>query len=156
MTPRDRKAEFTAKMANGGFNGYYFYDSKNAVTAESLRELYRFTKWGRCRSLEQINKMLEGTSICFSIRHEGKLVAFCRMTTDFIFRGALWDVLVHPDHQGKGLGSQLLTYALEHPMICDIPLIVTYTSEQTGFMTKLGFKPKEGQLILQRRPLEYS
>ncbi len=135
---------------------YLFYDSKLAVTPEELQDLYRFTRWGRSRSLEQIAKMLESTSMCFSVRHNGRLVAYCRMLTDFVFRGSLWDILVHPDYQGKGLGSQMLDYALNHPAIRNVPVIVTYTSELTEFMGKLGFEPREGLMILQRRPMEYS
>ena len=137
-------------------NSYYYYDSKLAIVPIELQDLYRFTSWGRSRSLEQIEKMLAGTSMCFSVRYNGKLVAFCRITTDFVFRGALWDILVHPDHQGKGLGSSLLTYALNHPAIKNIPVVVTYTSELTDFMGRLGFESREGLLILQRRPMEYS
>ncbi|MCE5201954.1 MAG: GNAT family N-acetyltransferase [Synergistaceae bacterium] len=142
--------------AKSEYSGYCYYDSKLAVTPEDLQELYMFTRWGRSRSLEQIEKMLFGTSMCFSVRYNGKLVAFCRIMTDFVFRGSLWDILVHPDHQGKGLGSDLLHYALDHPAIKPIPILVTYTSELTGFMTRLGFETREGLLILQRRPIEYS
>jgi GNAT superfamily N-acetyltransferase len=130
--------------------GYYYYDSKIAITPEELQDLYRFTRWGRSRSLEQIQKMLDGTSMCFSVRYDGKLVAFCRILPDFVFRGSLWDILVHPDHQGKGLGSGLLRYALTHPAIRQVPVIVTYTSELIDFMCKLGFESRDGLLILQR------
>jgi len=135
---------------------YFFYDSKEAVNPDELLTLYRFTKWGNSRSLEQIEKMLQGTSMCFSVRYDGKLVAFCRMLTDFVFRGSLWDIMVHPDHQGKGLGSLLLKYVLEHPRIKDIPLIITYTSELSVFLQKLGFEQKEGAMLLLRRPIEYT
>lgn len=138
------------------FNEYFFYDSKLAVNPGELQDLYRFTSWGKSRSLEQIGRMLEGTSICFSVRYGGKLVAFCRMMTDFVFRGSMWDILVHPDHQGKGLGSRLMVYALEHPAIRGIPVIVTYTSELVDFVGKLGFESRHGLMILQRRPIEYS
>ncbi|ADE56802.1 MULTISPECIES: GNAT family N-acetyltransferase [Aminobacterium] len=135
---------------------YAFYDSKKAVTSSELRELYRFTLWGKSRSLEDIERMLEGTTMCFSVRHEEKLIAFCRILTDFIFRGSLWDIMVHPDFQGKGIGSALINYALTHPAIRAIPLIITYTSELEPFLTQYGFERKEGALMLLRRPIEYS
>ena len=113
---------------------YVFYDSKYAVTAPELQDLYRYTGWGRSRSVEGIQAMLEGTSICFSARHQDKLVGFCRMITDFVYRATLWDVIVHPAHQGKGLGSSLVDYALNHPAIRGIPMILTYTSEWESFM----------------------
>ncbi len=136
--------------------GYYFYDSRRAVSATELQALYRFTHWGKSRSLAQIDAMLEGTSLCFSVRHEGHLVAFCRMLTDFVFRGSLWDILVHPDHQGKGIGSYLIEYALNHPAVKNIPVIITFATELIPFMSKLGFEHQQGVMILQRVPIEYS
>lgn len=135
---------------------YLYYDSHRAVTPEELQDLYSFTLWGRCRSCEQIERMLAGTTMCFSVKYDGRLVAFCRLMTDFVFRGSLWDILVHPDHQGRGLGTELLSYALNHPSVKSVPIIITYTSELTEFMGRIGFEQRDGLLILQRRPMEYS
>lgn len=150
------KGQEIEKRNNGIGRGYLFYDSKYAVSAGELQELYRFTKWGRSRSLEEIERMLVGTSMCFSIRKDDKMVAFCRLLTDFVFRGSIWDIMVHPDHQGKGLGSALMNYMLDHPRIRDIPLIITYTSELVQFLERLGFVQKEGTMMLLRKPIEYS
>ena len=136
--------------------GYVFYDSKLAVTAMELQDLYRYTKWGRSRSVEGIDAMLEKTDMCFSARFEQRLVGFCRIITDFVFRASLWDVMVHPEHQGKGLGSALVDYALTHPAVKKIPLVMTYTSEWIPFMTSRGFEANEGAMVMLRRPIEYS
>ena len=135
---------------------YFFYDSRMAVKPEELQLLYRFTHWGRSRSLEQIGRMLEGTTLCFSVRYDDNLVAFCRILTDFVFRGSLWDILVHPDHQGKGLGSKLITYALTHPAVKDIPIITSYSTDLHPFLKRHGFEDRAGLVILQRVPVEYS
>jgi GNAT superfamily N-acetyltransferase len=100
--------------------------------------------------------MLSGTSMCFSVRYDGYLVAFCRILTDFVYRASIWDIMVHPDHQGKKVGTSLLDYALNHPAIRDIPLIITYTTELASFLTPHGFDHREGALMVLRRPIEYS
>ncbi|MDR3355498.1 MAG: GNAT family N-acetyltransferase [Synergistaceae bacterium] len=135
---------------------YAFYDSQLAVLPKELQELYMFTYWGRSRSLDQIDRMLKGSNLCFSARCSGKLVAFCRMLTDFVFRGAIWDVLVHPDHQGKGIGSRLMNYALTHPAVKDVPVITCYASGLVPFLARHGFESREGLMVLQRAPIEYS
>ena len=137
---------------------YQFYDNKLGVTADELQTLYRFTRRGRSRSLDDIERMIAGTSLCFSARfvETGRMVAFCRILTDFVFRASLWDIMVHPDHQGKGLGTSLLRYALDHPAVRSIPLVITYTSELAPFLSQLGFSHQEGTLMLLRVPIEYS
>jgi GNAT superfamily N-acetyltransferase len=135
---------------------YLFYDSRRAVRAIELQELFRFTHWGRSRSLEQIEKMLEGTNLCFSVRYDGHLIAFCRMLTDFVFRGSIWDILVHPDHQGRGVGSKLMSYALTHPSVKNIPVITSYSSDLVPFLERNGFEYHEGLMVLQRVPIAYS
>lgn len=135
---------------------YLFYDSKLAVAPAELIDLYRFTHWGKSRTLEQIDRMLQGSSLCFSVRHNDRLVAFCRILTDFVFRASLWDILVHPDHQGRGLGTALMRYTLDHPAVKPIPLIVTYSSDLIPFLKRLGFDSNEGNLQLLRVPIEYS
>lgn len=136
--------------------GYRFYDSKLAVDPESLHVLYQFTQWGRSRSLEDIGRMLENSSLCFCAHFEDQVVAFCRVLTDFVYRASLWDILVHPDHQGKGLGTSLLDYALRHPALRSVPVVLTYTRDLTPFLARLGFRAEEGTLMLMRRPIEYS
>lgn len=143
-------------MAQADFGDYLFYDSKLAVRPAELQELYRFTHWGRSRTLDQIARMLQGSDLCFSVRCEERLVAFCRMLTDFVFRGSIWDILVHPDHQGKGLGSRMMNYALLHPAVKNIPIITSYSSDLVAFVTHHGFEDRDGLMVLQRVPIEYS
>ena len=37
-----------------------------------------------------------------------RLVGFSRATSDHAFNATIWDVVVHPDFQGRGLGKELM------------------------------------------------
>ena len=133
----------------------FFYDSACAVTPAELQNLYRYTPWGKSRSCEEIARMLRHTDLCFSARVDDRLVAFCRMLTDFTYRASLWDLMVHSDYQGRGLGTRTLQYALSHPAVRAVPLIVAFSTDLGSFLARQGFVPRDGQMMLLRRPLEY-
>ena len=135
---------------------YLFYDSKLAVNARELQSLYRYTEWGHSRSVEGIQAMIDGTSLCFSARHDDKLVGFCRIITDFVYSASLLDVIVHPAHQGRGLGGALADYALTHPAIRNIPIVMAYTTGWMRFLRGRGFETQRGLMMLMRCPIEYS
>ncbi len=136
---------------------YVFYDSKEAVTPQGIYPLYRFTRWGKSRTVEELGKMIRGSSLCCSVHYKNQqIVAFCRVLTDFIFRATFWDILVHPDHQGKGLGSALMEYTLCHPSLRKIPLVLVFTSDLGPFLEKFGFSRSDESYLLLRRPLEHS
>ncbi len=107
--------------------------------------------------MDQLEQMIHGSSLCCSVHYENQeIVAFCRVLTDFIFRATLWDILVHPDHQGKGVGSALMEYVLQHPSLRETPLILAFTGDLGPFLGKFGFSGSDSTYALLRRPLEYS
>ena len=46
-----------------------------------------------------------GNSICFSLLHKGEQVGFARVVTDFASVAYIADLIIHPDHRGRGLGK---------------------------------------------------
>lgn len=51
---------------------------------------------------------LRGSLFCVCIRHADKLVGFGRVIGDGCFTFYIQDVIVHPDHQRKGLGTAVM------------------------------------------------
>ncbi len=135
-------------------NDIYFYDSKKAVSVDDLLKLYRFTYWAKTRQAKDIETMLKNTSMIFSARHKGNIIAFGRVLTDFVFRASIWDFIVHPDYQGRGLGKRFLNYILNHPALIDIPIIVMFLPHYRKWLTQFGFEEKDGLMVLIKKPIE--
>jgi len=53
----------------------------------------------------------------------GRLVAFCRVLTDFVYRGLLNDVMVDEDRQGEGIGRRLLELVASDPDLARVQSI---------------------------------
>jgi N-acetylglutamate synthase-like GNAT family acetyltransferase len=67
------------------------------------------------------------------------LVGFGRATSDGVYRAMLWDVIVHPRYQGKGIGRQLVGHLLAHPKLAEVEKVYLVTTDQKGFYERLGF-----------------
>ncbi len=57
---------------------------------------------------------LDGSLYCVCIRHSDKLVAFGRVIGDGSFNFYIQDMIVAPEHQGKGLGKAIMLHLLRY------------------------------------------
>jgi aralkylamine N-acetyltransferase len=67
-----------------------------------------------------------------------KLIGSCRMLSDGICYGTVYDVAVLPDYQKKGIGKGLINSLLEGEE--QIPILLTSTFGNEDFYRKLGFR----------------
>ena len=68
------------------------------------------------------------------------LIGFARATSDHAFNATIWDVVVHPDFQGKGLGKILMDQIIQQLKYADITTITLFADPQViMFYKNLGF-----------------
>lgn len=119
-------------------SSYRFCDIKE-IDPEQVWELYRSADWAQDRTLEETEAILTQSSRVFSLWEGNRLVAFARVLTDFVVRAMIFDVIVHPDDRGKGLGRLLMDKLLAHPSLEKVPVFLLQTRDKQAFYTKFGF-----------------
>ena len=116
--------------------------------------LYRSAWWSAERTPEDVRRLLQGPSLFFAVaeRESGKLVALARALTDDVYKVLVFDVIVHPDHQGEGLGRRVMDDLLAHPALARVRHIELYClPELEPFYDRWGFTAEIGGVRLLRR-----
>ncbi|KAK8682616.1 hypothetical protein V6N13_055000 [Hibiscus sabdariffa] len=73
---------------------------------------------------------------------EKKLIGMARATSDHAFNATIWDVLVDPSYQGKGLGKAMVEKMIRTLLQRDIGNITLFAdSKVVEFYQNLGFEP---------------
>lgn len=119
-----------------------FCDSKN-VPLHHILTLFEQTDWARGRTLEDVERMLNHTSLVMTAWDENQLVGFGRVLTDFVYRASIWDVIVHGSYQNQDIGKGLMNRILAHPSLRQVELFWLCTRRYQGFYASLGFSDKE-------------
>lgn len=129
-------------------------ESLSESQVADLGRLYRGEWWTQDRTRDDIREMLAGSSLVIGLVDEdGRLVAFCRVLTDFVFRGTLYDVIADPAHRGEGLGRRLMEAVTEHPRIRRVSsLWLACKPNMPGFYERFGFSEQADELVwMQKR-----
>lgn len=90
---------------------------------------------------KEFNKIQSAFQVSYKVItawEENILVGSCRMLSDGICYGAVFDVAVLPEYQKKGIGKTLMRLLLKEEEHMTIHLTSTFGNE--GFYKKLGFK----------------
>ncbi|MBN2411155.1 GNAT family N-acetyltransferase [candidate division KSB1 bacterium] len=120
---------------------YVISDDRNRVDIGKVAELLSDTYWAADRPPELVSKSIEN-SMCFSIFSHNKQIGFGRVVTDYAVFAWIADIIIHPDHRGKGLGKFLMSIIVEHP---NIPksLQLLKTKDAHSLYEKFGFRIDE-------------
>lgn len=119
------------------------------IDATVLQLLFSHAPWARHRGVGDITTMLENTDYHFSAWDGDRLIGFARVLTDRVFRATLWDVVIHPDYQRRGIGDALMERILSHPVLSRVEKFWLNTRDKSTFYEKFGFVRSDQGMVLE-------
>jgi ribosomal protein S18 acetylase RimI-like enzyme len=111
------------------------------INLYKLQELFNLAAfWAKGRSIEDLSIAIANSDPVMTIWDGEKLIGFARATSDGIYRATIWDVVIHPDYRGTGLGRKLVESILTHPRLRKVERVYLMTTNQQEFYEKIGFQ----------------
>ena len=117
---------------------------KDKLSVKDFQDLHKAAGW-KMLDDKEIKLSLKNSTFVASAVEDGKTIGIARVVGDGATHGLLTDVIVTPEHQGKGVGKALVKHLMEraqqlankHDQFM-IELLPTTGNE--GFYVKCGFK----------------
>ncbi|CAD5935381.1 putative N-acetyltransferase ycf52-like [Planktothrix agardhii] len=124
-------------------NGRIFFSTDRDIDLYELEELCNAVGWSR-RPLRKVKKAIQYSFLVVSMwqirGNQRRLIGFARATSDHAFNATLWDVVVHPDFQNKGMGKALMKFIIKKLRSDDISNITLFADPHVvDFYRNLGF-----------------
>lgn len=118
-----------------------FSDCKSEIHLLQLQNLFNVSAfWARDRKIEDLEIAIANSNPVISVWDSESLIGFARATSDGIYRAGIWDVVIHPEYQGLGLGRKLVETLISHPLLHRVERIYLTTTHQQSFYKRIGFK----------------
>ncbi|MDX2216919.1 MAG: GNAT family N-acetyltransferase [Oculatellaceae cyanobacterium bins.114] len=120
-----------------------FFSTDREIDLYELEELCDAVGWSR-RPLRKVKKAIQHSFLVVSMWEQRgaqrRLIGFSRATSDHAFNATIWDVVVHPDFQGKGFGKALMKQMIKKLRSEDISNITLFADPHVvDFYRGLGF-----------------
>ncbi|MCP2731949.1 GNAT family N-acetyltransferase [Limnofasciculus baicalensis] len=128
---------------------------KYEIDYDQLQNLFRIAAfWAKDRSIDDLKIAIANSAPVVTIWEDRRLIGFARATSDGIYRATIWDVVIHPDYQGLGLGRKLVETVLTHPKVNRVERVYLMTTNQQHFYERIGFECNSTTtMVLQNQPV---
>jgi len=135
---------------------FQYVDQLDETALEQLQRLFQAAAfWAQDRRREDLAVAITHSHPVVIAWDGPELIGFARATSDGVYRATLWDVVIHPDYQGSGLGRKLVETVLGHPHMNRVERVYLMTTHQQGFYQRIGFSENPSTtLVLYNQPLE--
>lgn len=117
---------------------YVLSDDRRRLDLDAVMGLLATTYWARTRSRATMEKAVQH-SVCFGLYHGGRQVGFSRAVTDHATFTWVCDVIIDPEHRGRGLGKWMMECYLAHPDLQTASYHLR-TDDAHGLYERFGFQ----------------
>ncbi len=133
-----------------------FCEGHSTVDISQLLALFNSAAiWAKNRKREDLDTAIANSNPVVSVWDNKTMIGFGRATSDCVYRGTIWDIVIHPNYQGGGLGRKLVETILSHPRMCHVERVYLMTTYQQNFYKRIGFEQNQTTtMILHNQPIE--
>nr|QUE28739.1 Ycf52 [Porphyropsis coccinea] len=120
-----------------------YLSTNKDIDLSELEKLCDSVGWLR-RPLKKVKIAIQNSflivSLIQNINGNASLIGFARATSDYAFNATIWDVVVHPEFQGQGLGKILVYEIIKELRYYEISTITLFADpEVVLFYHHIGF-----------------
>lgn len=122
----------------------------NPPPKEQYYALFETTGWNNeyRATADELARAVANSQFVVTVYDDQKLVGFGRVLTDGVLHAMIYEMIVHPEYQGRGIGTQILQRLLNwcnEAGIRDIQLFCAQGNrsfyEKNGFVSRPGDAP---------------
>jgi ribosomal protein S18 acetylase RimI-like enzyme len=139
---------------------FRYTEAFSAAVLTQLCDLFEQAAfWAKDRQPEDLAVAIANSRPVVTAWDGEQLIGFARATSDGVYRATIWDVVIHPRHQGAGLGRKLVETVLGHPHMSRVERVYLMTTQQQRFYERIGFTENQTTtMVLMNQPmmLEFS
>ncbi len=116
---------------------------------QSLTNLFTSVGWTNLEP-EKLKRAYENSYlVCFAF-DENRLIGTARAISDGEYYSAIYDVVVTPEYQGKGIGKQMMNYLKEN--LFPLQMLLVSVPGKDEFYKKLQFRKNKTAMTLYQNP----
>lgn len=132
----------TDSIIGGEGMNIVYNDIRKDLPVEQLHRLFTLAGWAdgseTPEMLKYFNIPFINSTLVISAWDNDRLVGTVRVLSDKIIRSIIYDLVIDPEYQNKGIGQELVKRCIEH--FPDSEWLVQTTKEISSYYEKLGFK----------------
>ena len=114
------------------------YQYNEPVSAKALSDLRESVGWNRME--DEYNNPLMTSYYHIAVYEDGKLVGYIDSVSNGVTDAYIQDLMVHPDYQGKGVGTELMNQMITYLKENRIYIIsVVFEESLKPFYDRFGF-----------------
>lgn len=116
------------------------YDNGTEISLLAVKSLWDKIVWAQGRDLDTIAVALQHSQRVVHAWDGARLVGTARILTDGAYYATLWDVIVDPEYQGLGIGTQLVDQAIQPYLNRGFSFVALFAAEgKEEFYKHRGF-----------------